>query len=136
MRFVRFQSPEADALGRYVGVFGLVNTLARQGRLTPDQERFRRANNDWYEAAYPDPSTVVPGVYDHDRNPGAAAWFKISATTLIERVAGYLDILAAHEVKCIQLAATDPPGRVIYEDEFQILIVPDPTAAASRPTTD
>ena len=53
VRYVRFQSSVAESRGRYVGVFGLVNTLAKQGRLTAEQERFRRANNDWYDAAYP-----------------------------------------------------------------------------------
>lgn len=57
------------------GIFALVNTLAKQGRLTPEQEHFRRTNNDWYDAAYRNPTTVDPTVFDRTANPGAAAWF-------------------------------------------------------------
>lgn len=78
--------------------------------LSEEQERFRRANNDWYDAAYRDPSTVDPAVYDPEVNPGAVAWFKVTATHLIERVDGCLAILAAHgvPVECVRSA---DPGR-------------------------
>ena len=123
MRYIRFQSPEVDERGRNVGVFGLVNGLAKQGRLTEEQEGFRRLNNDWYDAAYPDPATVDITVYDQELNPDAAAWFKVSAQHLIERVDGYLEILAAHGVACVALRSDDP-GRILYEDDHQIVVVP------------
>ncbi|GLY93158.1 hypothetical protein Acsp02_04140 [Actinoplanes sp. NBRC 103695] len=122
--FVRFQSPVADDRGRFVGVFGLVNTLARQGRLTAEQELFRRANNDWYDAAYRNPAAVDPSVYDAAVNPGVCAWFTTSAPHLLARVGGYLDILDAHGVPCVRLESEAAPGRVIYEDEHQIVVVP------------
>ena len=69
MRFVRFRSADAGPRGIYIGVFGLVNTLAKQGRLAEDEESFRRQNNDWYDANYTNPSEVDQSVYDHDVNP-------------------------------------------------------------------
>lgn len=122
--FVRFQSPVADDRGRFVGVFGLVNTLARHGRLTAEQEQFRRATNDWYDASYRNPAAVDPTVYDGAINPGACAWFKTTATHLLAPVDGYLDILAAHGVRCVRLESDVAPGRVIYEDEHQIVVAP------------
>ncbi|MGX1882253.1 hypothetical protein [Streptomyces sp. NPDC055287] len=121
--YIRFQGTAPRARGNFPGVFGLVNGLAREGRLTPAQERLRRTNNDWYDAAYTDPSTVDPAVYDERLNPGAAAWFKPTAVELIARVGGYLEILAAHGVECRLVRSTDP-GRVVYEDEHQIVVVP------------
>ena len=53
--YVRFRSAHVSARGYKVGVFGLVNVLGRHGMLTPDEERFRRENNAWYDAAYPSP---------------------------------------------------------------------------------
>jgi len=100
--------------------------LAKRGQLTPEQERFRRITNDWYEAAYPDPNTVDPRVYDPDVNPGAVAWFRAGATQLIERVDGYLDILAAHGVACVRLESIELPGRLIYQDRFQVVVVAPP----------
>ncbi|MFZ3573702.1 hypothetical protein ACOKM5_44185 [Streptomyces sp. BH097] len=123
IEYVRFQSAVSDERGQFKGVFGLVNNLARTGRLTAEQDRFRSENNAWYDAAYPDPSTVDPSVYDPAVHPGAAAWFKPSASHLIERVAGYLEILSAHGVDCRAVKSTDP-GRVIYEDDVQIVVLP------------
>lgn len=121
--YVRFQGAVPRDGGNFPGVFGLVNGLAREGRLSAAQERFRRTHNDWYDAAYTDPSTVDPTVYDPRVNPGAAAWFKPTAVELIARVDGYLEILAAHGVECRLVRSADP-GRVVYEDAHQIVVVP------------
>ena len=64
VQYLRFQSPHRNDRGRFTGVFGLVNNLAREGRLSEEQEAFRRLNNKWYDAAYTDPSTIDPTVYD------------------------------------------------------------------------
>jgi hypothetical protein len=77
--YVRFQSPEVSDRGIRVGVFGLVNVLGKQGRLSEADEQWRRERNRWFDDAYPDPSTVDPTVYDRDVHPGAVAWFKADA---------------------------------------------------------
>ncbi|MFI6873931.1 MULTISPECIES: hypothetical protein [Streptomyces] len=123
IEYVRFQSLAPDEHGRFKGVFGLVNNLGRAGALTAEQEEFRRVNNAWYDAAYTDPSTVDATVYDPAVNPGAAAWFKPTATHLFERLDGYLEILEAHGVAVRQVRSVDP-GRVVYEDDVQIVVVP------------
>jgi hypothetical protein len=125
VRYVRYQASERNPTGWFTGVFGLVNNLARAGRLTETQERFRRVNNDWYDASYTDPSTVDPSVYDPEVHPGAAAWFKTSAVHLIDRVPGYLAILDAHGVDWVRLESEDP-GRIIYEDADQVVVVACP----------
>ncbi|MEV7652708.1 hypothetical protein AB0O39_00910 [Streptomyces anulatus] len=129
--YVRFQSTERSPRGHFPGIFALANGLARDGRLTEEQHRFWRAANDWYDAAYTDPSRVDPTVYDPGVNPGAVAWFKGTATRLLDRIPGYLALLAAHGVPCEQLESADP-GRVVYEDEHQVVVVPH--SAVARPT--
>lgn len=62
-----------------------------------------------------------PTVYDPAVNPTAAAWFKPTATHLVERVDGYLEILAAHGVECRMVRSADP-GHVIYEDDVQVVV--------------
>jgi hypothetical protein len=84
---------------------------------------FRRQNNDWYDASYTNPSDDDPLVYDHNVNPGAVAWFKESAVHLIERVDGYLEILARHGVP-YQRVESEDPGRVVHEDDDQVVVVP------------
>jgi hypothetical protein len=128
MEYVRFRSKYPNRYGEFVGIFGLVNVLGRHGMLTPDEERFRRENNAWYDAAYPDPCHTDPSVYDRSVNPLAAAWFKSTSSRLIERTPGYLAILDAHNVAWEQLRATDP-GRIIYSDDWQVVVVPHDDAA-------
>jgi hypothetical protein len=123
LRYVRYQSAEPNANGRFPGIFGLVNGLRRRGQLTDEQEAFMRVNNAWYDAAYTDPSTVDATVYDREVNPGARAWFKIEATHLFDRLPGYLAILDAHGVPWRRLESDDP-GRVVYEDADQVVVVP------------
>lgn len=105
------------------GIFGLANVLSRDGKLTAEQHAIWRAGNDWYNAAYPNPSDLYPEVYDHQINPGAVAWFKSSAHHLLERVEPYLKLLDAHEVAWEKLESENP-GQIIYEDEVQIVVVP------------
>lgn len=121
--YVRFQSPHPGKRGVHTGVFGLTNLLGRSGRLTVEQHRAWRKGNEWYDAAYPDPSDTDPSVYDETVNPQATAWFKISATHLLDRVPEYLEILRAHGVEC-ERVESDDPGRIIYEDDVQIVVVP------------
>ncbi|WP_405797248.1 hypothetical protein [Streptomyces sp. NBC_01506] len=54
----------------------------------------------------------------------ATAWFKSTADELLARVPGYLDLLAAHDVACVRLTSPVVPGRVVHEDEHQIVTVP------------
>ena len=60
------------------------------------------------------------------------AWFKPSAHDLIMRVDGYLKILAAHGVDCRRLESSSP-GRVIYEGDFQVVVMPDEESDAPTP---
>ncbi|MFF8837397.1 hypothetical protein [Streptomyces sp. NPDC015130] len=121
--FVRFQATVRGPRGNFPGIFALANGLAREGRLSEQEYAFWRTNNDWYDTHYPDPSSTDPHVYDHELHPGAAAWFKTTAAHLIDRVAGYLDLLAAHGVECERIESS-APGRIIYEDDVQVVVVP------------
>jgi hypothetical protein len=118
--YVRFQAALPDRQGRFPGVFALVNIMARRDQLTPAQQLFRRLNNDWYDANFTNPATVDPTVY---QQPGATAWFRLTSPHLISRVSGYLDVLDAHGVPWERLDSDDP-GRVIYEDADQVVVVP------------
>ncbi|MFE7598788.1 hypothetical protein [Streptomyces sp. NPDC057494] len=122
LRHIRFQSPTRSPRGHHPGVFGLANALAREGRLSPGEWAIWRASNDWYDAHFPDPTTVDPTVYAPAVNPGAAAWFRPSATEALARVAPYLLILRDHGVPCVRLESADP-GRIVYADAYQVVAV-------------
>jgi len=121
--FVRFQSPTPGKRGVHLGVFGLTNLLGRGGQLSAEEHAVWRAGNDWYDATYTNPADVDPSVYDVTVNPQATAWFKDSATHLLARVPPYLAILRSHGVECVRVESADP-GRVVYEDDVQVVVVP------------
>jgi hypothetical protein len=121
--YVRYESPEANWRGHHPGVFALIKGLHQDGVLTEAEERFVRTSNDWYNASYTDPSSIDPHVYDRELHPLAAAWFKSSSTHLVDRIAGYIDVLAAHGVDCVA-SFSDAPGVVIYEDDDQVIAEP------------
>ena len=123
-RFVRFQGVEPSDRGIHVGVFGLVNVLGRGGSLDEVDEAYRVRMNRWFDDAYTDPSTVDPSVYDRAVNPRAVAWFKVPAADhLVAATRGHLEILGRHGVAWERVESADP-GRVVYEDEHQVVVVP------------
>jgi hypothetical protein len=75
------------------------------------------------DAAYPDPGTVDPSLWDRTKHSHTSCWFKESATHLLSRVCGYLHILSTHRVEWVEVRSTDP-GRVLYEDDVQIVVAP------------
>ncbi len=119
-RYVRYQRPTPNARGHHTGICGLVNGLAHAGALSSSEWTFWRTHNDWYEAnlTYPDAH-----VYDRAVNPLAASWFRASAAAFLAPIPGYLTILKAHGVDCVEVRSDDP-GIVIYEDAVQIVVVP------------
>lgn len=67
--FVRFQSKDPRPSGRHPGIFALANGLAHDGRLSPEEWAWWRANNDWFNMAYPSPETVDPSIFDKAIHP-------------------------------------------------------------------
>ena len=121
--FRRFESAVPNRHGRHPGVFALANGLGRGGLLSPADHAWWVAENARGDALYTDPSTVDPTCYDRDVNPGARAWFKAGATELLEITQAYLDLLDRYGVRWVELR-TSSPGRVVYEDDVQVVTVP------------
>lgn len=131
-KFIRYESAYPDHDGAHLGIFCLINVLGRRGMLSPIEEVFRREANAWYDAAYPVPGQADPTIYDRGTNPLTQAWFKITATHLIDRVPPYLAVLDAHQIAWRE-RRYDNPGHILYEDAFQVVTVPphlrDPSVA-------
>lgn len=122
-KYIRFEGTARHPRGHFPGIFVLANELAAQGKLSADQYQLWRRNNDWYDANYTNPTHVDPDIYDPRVNPGAVAWFKVSAQHLIKRVDWYLELLASHGVEFRRLESSNP-GKIIYEDTDQIVVIP------------
>ncbi len=123
MTYLRYEADRASPGKSPTGIFGLANGLARSGRLTPADRTWWRAANDWYDAAYPDPGTVDPTLFDKTVNPVVSCWFRESATHLLAKVPGYLALLDRYGVRWVERRSQDP-GVILYADDVQIVVRP------------
>lgn len=125
MEFVRFESPTPNGRGAHIGIFGLANGLAHRDLLSSQDREWLATSNAWGDTAYADPATVDATIFDKTVHPLATCWFKSTAEHLLVQVSGYLDLLDRYDVKWRERRATDP-GRPIYEDQVQVVVLPYP----------
>lgn len=121
--YIRFQASVPHARGTCPGVFALANGLARDGLLSEADATWWRISNDWGNAAYLDPSTIDPTLFDRELHPGAASWFRVSATHLVDFARGYVSLLERYGVSVDEVHSAEP-GLVLYEDDVQVVAVP------------
>lgn len=121
--FVRFQSTAPNRRGTFPGVFALANGLARESRLNYEDAQLLRHLNAQAQATYTDPSAIDATCYDRRRNPGARSWFKGTAHDLLDLTQRYLGLLDRYSVPWAEMRTANP-GRVIYEDDVQVVAVP------------
>lgn len=132
--FVRFQTPEPHHRreGVFLGIFAMVNTLAWDGRLTSEQEAFRRTTNQWFNENMPLPTEANPALYS-EAHLQSVSWFKRTAAEQLARIPGYLAILDEVGVGWHAIVAEDP-GPILYEDAFQVVtaVCPPPPVSGGR----
>ena len=70
---------------------------------------------------------AVPGQFSRGGRKGRGqpglSWFKPAAKHLFEPIPRYLEILANHNLPCDRYLSP-APGRILYEDAHQIVVVP------------
>lgn len=121
--FVRYQSQVPNRRGAFPGIFAMANGLRDGGLLSANDLAWIRRQNEHGDRAYTDPSTVAPNTYSATENPGARAWFKEDASELLEMAIRYTRLLDRYGVPWAELR-TRNPGRIVYEDEVQVVAVP------------
>lgn len=119
--YLRYESAVANGQGRHLGIFALANGLARAGRLSVADWAWWRDNNDWFDAAYCDPATVDPTLFDG--SVPVSCWFRSSASHLLDRVPGYLDLLDRYQVGWVE-RRSEYPGQIRYQDDVQVVVTP------------
>jgi hypothetical protein len=62
-------------------------------------------------------------LFDRSINSRVECWFRISAEHLVTRAHEYLRLLDLYGVGWIE-RREDNPGRILYEDDVQIVVVP------------
>ncbi|MFC8598567.1 HAD family hydrolase [Isoptericola sp. NPDC057191] len=117
--FVRVQATYCGRLGVEVGIFVAVDHLRRAGLLTAREEADYLDVDDWFTEHLPNPD-----FYGDGNTVGAVTWFHAPVPEdMQQRVDRLCDILRAHGVEFDVVHSTDP-GTVVYQDEFQVGVVP------------
>lgn len=109
-----------------VGIFVAADHLRRAGVLSSEEEARYFDIDDWFNAHLPNPP-----FYEDGNSIGAVTWFKTPVTSeMSERIRTLMSILTAHSVEH-DVVFTEEPGEQIYEDEFQVGVIPPERHAQS-----
>ena len=127
-RFERVHTDYHGRLGLPVGVFVAVDHLRRAGRLTPDDEALWLAIDDWFVAHLPEPPQYADG-----NSLGVITWFKTPVPALMQRRVDVATRLLSKYGVAWSVSASDAPGEVVYEDEYQVAVVPPVRGEPSAP---
>jgi hypothetical protein len=90
--------------------------------MTSDQEKFHDELRAWFSK-----NLEVPDRFDKNRNrrrPGQGlSWFKDSAQGHIAKMRDFAELLRSIDVVVDELT-TERPGKILFEDEFQVVAKP------------
>ena len=113
--YLRLQaSYNSEYTGKPCGVFGAVHHLKQKGLLSDDEIRLLEEIESWFEENLPNPP-----FYEQGNSNRATTWFKASARCMIDKLLPLKEIAGRHGV-LLEIAETDCPGQIIYEDEHQV----------------
>ena len=114
---VNYTSPKT---GQHVGLFVAVWHLLQKGVLSEEE-----AQEYWRQRRYFEDVLPIPPFYANGNPEGAVTWFKDSETAreMAGRLSFYTDILRKYGVELME-TRSEAPGRIIYEDEYQIGVIP------------
>ena len=120
IRFVVDQIDENTGVER--GIIQAMYRLWRSGALSVHEEAWWAEIRSWLNLDLEEPDRLA-----RSRRPGAHAvaisWFKPSASSHIARARDVCTLLAQHDISS-RMLATDRPGYIVYEDEFQVAAEP------------
>ena len=101
------------------GLFAVAYDLMRSD-LLPDYDCSRLQDDlTWFEK-----NLTVPKRLLDPETTKAISWFRPGATEHIRRARSIESILRDHGIST-QVLRTDRPGRIVYEDEIQVVSIPD-----------
>ncbi len=116
---MRLQALDRGRLGVEVGIFVAVDHLRRADRLTEWEEELYFDIDDWFNEHLPNPP-----FYEDGNSVGAVTWFKkATSAAMLDRLTPLCEILNKYGVAWTAAESSDP-GTIIYEDDFQVGVIP------------
>ena len=101
------------------GIFIAVWHLIRDKKVSEEDETAYWRAREWFESNLP-----IPPYYEHGNPDKAITWFKEAAMegVIVKELELYKDIARKHGTN-IRLVSSNAPGRIVYEDEYQIATI-------------
>ncbi|MCQ6557162.1 hypothetical protein [Paenibacillus mendelii] len=102
------------------GIFVVIYHLQRDGKLSESDNRTYFETKEWFEQHLPNPP-----YYEDNSAIKAVIWFKDNPKTrvMINKLEPLITIAAKYETELTRTVAVDPPGIVVYEDDYQIAVI-------------
>jgi hypothetical protein len=124
MRYLRFVAPSVDRQsGRRSGIIHAAFYLKEEGQLADYEEEELEKVFGWLNKNLPVPTRLSKKRNSHQGRPQGISWFKGSATECVSMIRIIAAILEEHGIPVQQLVS-DRPGKIVYEDEYQIVALP------------
>jgi GNAT superfamily N-acetyltransferase len=130
LKYVRIQSREtAYRTGKPVGIFAAVHRLQQAGLLTNDEKAlYHEIDQVWFQENLPNPP-----FYDDDKPGKPITWFKTATSGfMLEKIRPLIDVMEKY-AKPYDILYTNFPGRIVYEDEWQIAVYSEDTPGRISP---
>ena len=117
--FLRFIVDNRDShSGSRLGVIRAADVVLGEGRLEIYEEEILKSAFAWLNKNLPTPTKVMESGKNH-----AISWFKDSANEPIERMWSIVAVLRENGI-LVDVVRTSNPGRILYEDEWQVFAAP------------
>jgi hypothetical protein len=116
--YIRFHGNySSPKTGQPYGIFVVIYHLHRDGHLSEEDRTLYLHAKQWFEEHLPNPP-----FYEDNNFIKAVTWFKDcpEASGMIDRLEPLLQIAHKHDVEVIRSVVQEPPGIIIYEDDFQV----------------
>jgi len=105
------------------GFFWAADYLIKNVSLSIRDRETLEKNVHWFDHNLP-----IPEYYQDEKNrqlaKSATSWYKAKAKECIQRMNSMIPILEDHHVDVTRLKSKELIGKVIYEDNFQVTIIP------------
>jgi len=104
------------------GLFTAVGKLVDAKLLSESEEKEYWKNREYFERILP-----VPPFYENGNPNGATTWFKDTAegNRIFHEMSFYRRMAEKYGKKLFISECNEVPGKIIYEDEFQVAVIPD-----------